>query len=94
MMAHLTFEKPQAFGRPPDVRAKLAREHRHNTIVNHVTVSDLFKTGAAYFCWILPHEWLAEGEDDGRRWPHGAFAYFYYEFECELVCFCAVGIDL
>ena len=55
----IKFCKPRDFANPPAVRQKLETTHRSRTVVNHVTLPAMYETGAVFFCWILPNEWLA-----------------------------------
>ena len=52
--------------------------------VHHKVTLDLLKAkGVRCFFWVKPYEPLGTGLDDGRRWPHGGFAYLYDDNHAE-----------
>ena len=52
--------------------------------VHHEVTLDLLKAkGVRCFFWVKPYEPLGTGLDDGRRWPHGGFAYLYEDNHAE-----------
>jgi len=82
----LQFGKPISFANTKVVRRLLRRGNRITGVVHEVSDEALKTLGAKHYAWIMPNEFLARGDDDGRQWPHGGFAYFYDDENSYLDC--------